>query len=427
MKNKSLFSRLLENKKLMLIVSLLLSFIFWMVSSDSTTKTINDVELNYNTLSESAAQEFKVFNVSAEKISVTASGKRVFVDALSSDNVTATLDLFAVTEPGEYIFDRNDITISSENSSKVSFDIYKPDSISVFVDREASKTVDIVSNFTYKPDGYYVDNNLPATVTITGPKTIVDTIESAYVSGEVVSSDASDITNTYNLRLFDNIDPNSADANEIPSKYITMSYDSVDVIFRYLKIGQNVPFTITYDQSNINLASSYYTITPSTISVAGPEDLLFGDNAIESFAIDIGSLSKYKNQIYNETFSLDSVLGSNFINKSDGVETIRVQLDFSNFEIETFDVPYSRIKVSNVPEGYDYKAPATYAVTVVGASSAINDLENTSFEIEYDFEGIEPSSETPVNVPVKITINSTGLCWVYRSSDTASVLLSAVE
>ncbi len=427
MKNKSLFSRLLENKKMMLIVSLLLSFIFWMVSSDSTTKTLNEVSINYNTLSESAARELKVFDVSSDTISVSVSGKRVFVDNLSSDDITATLDLFEVSEPGEYTFGKNDINVTADFASKVSFDVYKPDSITVLVDREASKTVDLVSDFIYKPDGYYVENNLPLTVTITGPESIVEAVECAYVSGEVVSSDATDITNTYTIKLFDNPEPTAQDAKEISSEYITMSYDSVDVSFRFLKIDEDVPFTITYDQSDIKLPSSYYTITPSTISVAGPEELLFGDNAIESFAVNIGSLSKYKNQIYNEPFNVASVLGSSFVNKSDGVETIRVQLDFSNFEMKTFDVPSSKIKVSNLSDDYYYNAPNTYAVTVVGTASAVDALEDTSFSIEYDFSGVEPSSETPVNVPVNININNTGLCWVYRSSDTASVLLSTAE
>ncbi len=427
MKNKSLFSRLLDNKKMMLIVSLLLSFIFWMVSSDSTTKTLNDIVINYNTLSESAARELKVFNISSDTISVSASGKRVFVETLSPDDIVATLDLFEVSEPGEYTFDKNDINVSAELGSKVSFDVYKPDSITVFVDREASKTVDIISDFVYKPDGYYVENNLPATVTITGPESLVESVECAYVSGEVVSSDATDITNTYSLSLFDNKDPKAQDAKEISSEYITMSYDSVEVAFRFLKIDEDVPFTITYDQSGIKLPSSYYTITPSTIGVAGPEELLFGENAIESFAVNIGSLSKYKNQIYNESFNVGAVIGNNFINKSDGVETIRVQLDFSNFELKTFDVPASKIKVSGLSDGYTYDAPTTYAVTVVGTASAVDSLEDTSFTIEYDFSEVEPSSETPVNVPVNITINNTGLCWVYRSSDTSSVLLSAAE
>lgn len=427
MKNKSLFSRLLENKKMMLIVSLVLSFIFWMVSSDSTTKTLNEVAINYNTLSESAARELKVFDISTETISVSASGKRVFVDTLSPDDIVATLDLFEVSEPGEYTFNKNDINVSADITSKVSFDVHKPDIITVFVDREASKTVDIISNFVYKPDGYYVENNLPSTVTITGPESIVKSVECAYVSGEVVSTDATDITNTYSLKLFDSDKPTSQDAKEISSDFITMSYDSVDVSFRFLKIDEDVPFAITYDQSDIKLPSSYYTITPSTISVAGPEELLSGDNAIDSFAVNIGSLSKYKNQIYNEPFNVNSVLGSSFVNKSDGVETIRVQLDFSNFEMKTFDVPSAKIKVKNLAEGYSYNAPNTYAVTVVGTASAVDSLEDTSFSIEYDFSKVEPSSETPVNVPVNITINNTGLCWVYRSSETASVLLSAVE
>ncbi len=421
MKSKSLFGRLLDNKKLVLILSLVLSFVFWMISSDNTTQTITDVPLNFS-LSESVSKDLKIFSTSVDTVTVNVSGKRVIIDSLSASDITATVDLFSVNKPGTGTY-----PIRVENNSNMSFDVegVEPENITIMVDKEATKTVNVVSNFSYNPEGYYVDNNLPATVEITGPETLVNKVQCAYVTGKVNSPNASTVTNTYTLRLFDSEDPNSAGAQEVSTEYITMSYSSVDVSFRFLKIDDNVPFTIKYEPSAIKLSSFYYSVTPSTISVAGPEELVTGENAIENFAIDIGSLSKYKNQIYNETFSVKDVIGDEFINKSDGVETIRVQLDFSNFNMETFDVPSSRITVNNLPDGYNYTAPSTFAVSAVGTTTSLSDLTENSFSIVYDFKDVTPSAETPVDVPVSITVNSNGICWVYRTSETVSVLLTA--
>lgn len=420
MKNKSLFGRLLDNKKLVIILSFLLSFMFWMISSDNTTQTITNVPLNYS-LSDSVSKDLKIFSTSVDKITVNVSGKRVVVDSLTAGDITATVDLFSVNKPGTGTY-----PVVVKNNSNMSFDIERvePETITIMVDREATKTVDVVSNFSYNPEGYYVDNNLPSTVEITGPETLVDKVKCAYVTGKVNSPDASTVTNTYTLRLFDSEDPNSAGAQEVSTEYITMSYSTVDVSFRFLKIDQDVPFTIKYQPDSIDLKSFYYSVTPSTISVAGPENLITGEDAIENFAIDIGSLSKYKNQIYNETFSVSDILGDQFVNKSDGVEFVKVQLDFSNFRMEAFDVPSNKITVKNLPDGYSYNVPTTFAVSVVGTTTALGDLTDNSFSIVYDFEGVTPSADTPVDVPVNITVNSNGLCWVYRTSETVSVQLT---
>ncbi len=423
MKNKSLFSRLLENKKLMLIVSLVLSFLFWMISSDNTTQTIDDITIKYS-LSESASESLKVFNVSSETVSVMVSGKRVIIDSLSEEDVIARVDLFGVSEPGTATYD-----VIVESTGNLSFDVdsVRPKTVTVMVDREATKTVNVIGDFTYNPDGYYVENNLPETVTITGPESKVKNVKSAYVSGNVKSPDAEDITNTYTLRLFDHEDPTSADAKEINTDYITMSYESTDVLFRFMKIDEDMPISLKCEPSNFNLPSTYYTITPSTLSVAGREELLFGDKAVGSLNIDLGNLSKYKNQIYNESYDVQDLLGSDFVNKSDGIETIKVQLDFSGLSMDTFDVPSSNISIKNLPEGYTYTAPSTYAVSVVGTRSALSVLTSDSFTIEYDFKDVTPSADTPVNVPVSIQINKSIFCWVYRLSDTASVIMNTAE
>ena len=63
MKNKSIFSRLLANKKLVIILSFVLALIFWIITSDNISTTIGKVPLKHN-LSEKVAAEFlaKVFH-----------------------------------------------------------------------------------------------------------------------------------------------------------------------------------------------------------------------------------------------------------------------------------------------------------------------------------------------------------------------------
>ncbi|MGN0453071.1 MAG: YbbR-like domain-containing protein [Ruminococcus sp.] len=419
MKNKSLLSRLLDNKKVVLVISLVLSLIFWIASSDNIAKTIRDVPLSYS-LSENLSSELKVFDSNVNSVTVSVTGKRVAVDALSAEDFSAYVDLSDITEPVTGSF-----PVLLDNSKSVSFDIDKiePSNVTLTIDREAKKTVKLICDFTYSPDNFYVEHNAPENIEITGPESVVSKIQSAYIGGNVNSPNAAPVTNTYSVKLYDNEDITSPEAQEVSKDLLTLSYSDLDVSFRFLQIEDDMPFSVKYLPSSVKLPSDYYTITPSTLSVAGPEALITGDNAMTTIPIDIGSLSQYKNEIYNLRVNVDDILSTELVNKSDGVDSVKIQLDFSSLSTETFDVPSSRIKVLNVPEGYLYDAPTTFAVTVVGTQSAIGNLTENDFTITYDFTDVVPAADTYVNVPVTINFNSSGISWVYRSSDTASVLL----
>lgn len=420
MKNKSLFSRLLDNKKFLLILSLVLSFMFWLISSDNIAKRIDNVPLNYS-LSNSVSKDLKIFGGDLDSVSVSVKGKRVVIDMLSSGDLSATVDLSAVTEPTTQSF-----PIVLHNATNLGYDIEKiePDSVNLMIDYMAKKSVDVISNFTYSPEGYYVDNDLPATIEVSGPESVVKNIKAAYLSGEVNSPDASTVTNSYTVKFLDSKDVSDPKTQEISSEYITTSFQNIDVTFRYLKINDAVPFVIKHGTSAVKLSSKYYTVSPSTISIAGPENLITGDNAISNLSINIGSLSQFKNQIYNLKFNTKDIIGSEFVNKSDGVDTIKVQLDFSSLNIETFDVPSSRITVKNVPEGYSYKAPSTFAVTAVGSYDALDKISTTDFTVIFDFAEAQATADNYIDVPVSVNINASGLCWVYRNSETVSVRLT---
>lgn len=423
MKNKSLFSRLLENKKLLVVVSLLLSLMFWVISSDNMAKTITGVPLEC-TLPGNLESELKVFGLDPDTVSVEVKGKRVLVESLTPEDIDVYVDLSDVKGPVTASFP---IVVKNNNTGYKIEDI-EPERIRLAIDKEVSKTVKVITDFEYSPKDYYVEHNAPETVEITGPEGVVESIRCAYISDKTVTSlNASTVTNSYNIKLYRTDNPKEAtEGDEISTDYLTLSYDSADVTFRFLKLKENVPFDIEYGSSSVVLKSSYFDITPSTISIAGPESRITGANAISSLPIDIGSLSQYKNQIYNLSFDVSEILGTDFINKSEGVDTVKVQLDFSSLKTDIFEVPASKIKVKNLNEKYSYTPTGSYPITVVGTSSALASLDADDITIVYDFQNSEPQNGSNyMDARVSVSLNSgDSLCWVYRSSDTATVIIN---
>lgn len=422
MKNKSLFSRFLQNKKVLFIVSVVFAFIFWILTADNITKTFTEIPLKYS-LPETVAQELAIFSSSDDAVSVTVDGKRVVVDALSSDNFTATIDLSDVTEAGEKSYE-----VSVKCSENLNLDISKiePSNVTVMIDRPMTKTVEVKYDFTYSPEGYYVDNNIPATVEVTGPESYVKQVKCAYIGGNVNSHNGSTVTNNYKIALYDNENPHSSEANIIDNEYITLSYTNVDVTFRYLKLKENVPFSIKNDEGLV-IGSTYFSTSPKSLNVAVPESALDENGELDSIFIDIGSLSKFKNETYNDTVNVDEILGKDIINKSDGIEKIGYRLDFSALESKTIEVPASRCFAENMPDGYTFNHPSDkISVVVVGTKKALDALDPEKVDIVFDFETVKPSTDKYVDVPVKVNLNVDGLCWAYRQSGTYSVLMAAL-
>lgn len=420
MKNKSLFSRFLTNKKVLFIVSVAFAFIFWVLTADNITKTFTEVPVKYN-IPESVAQQFEVFGASDEFVSVTVDGKRVAVDALSSENFTASVDLSGVTETGEKSFNVN---VKCSENLNLDISRVEPSNVTLMIDRPMTKTIALKSDFSYFPAGYYVDNNAPETVEVSGPESYVNQVKCAFIGGNVTSKDASTVTNNYKISLYDNEDPHSPEAKVIDNEYITLSYSSVDVTFKYLHYKESVPFSIVTDEG-VEVSNKYFSVTPADISVAVPESALDENGEFLSLPIDIGRISQYSNASYIVTADAADILGPDIINKSDGIEKIRYRLDFTALITETLEVPSSRCIVKNLPEGYKYDVPDSFSVVVVGDKNAVNSIDPEKVDIILDFESVKPSNDKYVDVPVTINLNVNGFCWAYRHSNTFSVLLSA--
>lgn len=420
MKNKSFFSRFLTNKKALFIASVIFAFIFWILTADNITKTFTEIPLKLS-LPESVAQELEIFSSSDDYVSVTVDGKRVAVDALSSDSFLATIDLSEVSEAGEKSYN---VSVKCTGNSSVDISKVEPANISLMIDRPMTKTVQVKTDFTYSPEGYYVDHNAPATVEVSGPESYVEKVKCAYIGGKVNSHNATSVTNNYTLTLYDNENPHSTEAKVIDSEYLTLSYSNVDVTFKYLVLKENVSFSIVNDEG-IEISNSYFSASPEGISVAVPESALDEDGNLPPLSINIGRLSQFMNETYNDTVSVNDVLGTDMVNKSDNIEKISYRLDFSTLTTKTLEVPASRCTIKNMPSGYSFVVPEKFDVVVVGTKKAIDSIDPQKMDIIFDFESVKPSVDKFVDVPVSVNTNVDDFCWAYRQSGVYSVRLTA--
>lgn len=417
MKNKSLFSRLLENKKLMLVVSFIIAFIFWLISSDNTTMTIDNVSLQ-PVLSESAVKDnLKVYSINPETVSVNVTGKRVIINALSDDDFTASIDLFNVTKPGT---DTYPVEIESNSGRNFTIEGTKPLRVTVMIDKEVIKEIQVKKMLSYSPEGYYVTDDLPPTITIKGPESIVSKVKSAYVSDTITMGDGNETKKALTVHLSDNIDPASPEAEDINSEYIELNNESLEGTFNFLNIKKDLPFNLRFEGSDVVVPAEYYVVTPSTISIAQK-----GNINIDSVDVSLPSLAKFKNEAVEEIIPLADVLGDGVHCVNSDIQDVSVKLDFSSLQTKRFVVGGRNVSAINLDSGYYYKAPVT--ITVIGTETDLEELNDDSFTIEYDFVGITPTVDNPIIVPATIKNNTDYFCWAYNPTQTLSVQLEIIR
>ncbi len=419
MKNKSLFSRILSNKKLVIILSFVLAFIFWIITSDNISTTINKVPLKHN-LSEKVAAEYKVFGLNIDTVSVDVKGKRVVVDSLNPDDIDATVDLSSVTGPTTGTFD----IIVKNHSSGYDINNVEPSSVKLVIDKEITKSVPLISNFKYASDGHYVENNAPATIEVSGPESIVGTVKSAYIEGDVAMNDGISVTNSYEIALYNvEVTKNPSSKNLVSPEFLTLSMTDIDVTFRFLTPA-TLPLEITSTGASTSISGYYSFDAPESgaLYVAGPENLI--TNAV--IPIDIGSMSEFENKVYERTYDVDEVLNSEFVNL-DEVDSVIVTFDFSSLQTQSFKIPTNKVNIKNLKEGYSYVSSGDYiTVKVVGTESALENLTASDFSVTYDF-GNEtlPDGYTFMTPKVNVTIDSNQLCWAYKSEPKVNIITEA--
>ena len=358
-------------------VSLVLAFAFWFyvisVESPTYTMTFSGVPI---TVSQDNAT-LSVYSSSGSTVDIVVSGKKSVLNQLSNDDFSVVADISGYKTAGKY-----DVKLSfsvPDGATKVSSNI---DSLSLYLDSKTSVQVPVTVKFSSytMDDGYEIGENAVEKsveqVTVSGPGSVLSTIESAQVTA-VLGHITSSKTLSAGITLVDQ------NGREVTSPYITTDVTEVTVrIPIYLR--REVPLTVIFKYGYLNSSNTRTKISPSSVSVRGEVETI---NMLDS--IVVATIDEKNMQDGKMTTSVTAPDG---VTITDGTQQAEISVSFVGLSTKTVTV--DRITVID-PDGVGYlPSQESVRVTLRGPTSMIDEITPDDVEAVVDLSGSSPTQQS---------------------------------
>ena len=408
-RKKSKFSlrKLIYNDKYLIVLSVIAAVVIWIATSinlsPETTKSVTvPVTVDFSgTLAEQLGIQY--FDSTDITVDVTISCQRYLARDITADDISATLRTDTVTSAG---YQSVQILVSTRGTDEFSIESYYPTSVAGHYDvyQEQSFPVQLkYTNTDFCADGYVAGVTTLSSdeVLVGGPKTYVSQIDRVEAT---ISLDS----NLSESQLVD-LAPVALDSSGKKLDYITFE-NSITANIPILKVENLSPqVNLVNAPVNVqNIVDIDYSVSKIQAGV-----LESGENAVLDIGdINFNEISPGKNEF---TFDLTQLSGVVVLDGTDEVTvTVTVPDDY-----ETRDI---RVSASNVtispPDGYTAQAvslPDT-TITVVGSSSALENLSSSNLVLSCDLKQNGNSVTTGVNEYVlSVSVNDAPDVWVYGS------------
>ncbi len=371
-------------KSIVLICALLGALLLWIyaIGYDSTlfestfngiavTVTGEDVLAGTNGFTLAEEQDFS-------SVTVVASGKRSQLNELSTEDFSAVVDVSSVKEAGYatipiVIYSPNGIEIVSQSSTTVT----------VFVD-EFTQRDQLLSVSVDTGTGYVMSEGIsgiesvanPLTVSVSGPKSVLDSIEGAYVNfkldGMVIDK---------SLYGYGEIELRDADGNVVVNPYLKVS-DTTAYVAINVKASKTVPVNVRFVGGVLDKSSATVVQSINAITVTGDPDII---KAFESVTLDIDESTIDGTADFE--FQISPLLPEG-VENSGGVSKVNVKVVLPAMSSRTFSLGADAIRFVNLPEGKTATPNGKMLVTFLGARDAINSLKKEFITATVDFDRV---------------------------------------
>lgn len=407
-KNKISLGKLFYNNKVVLIVSIALSFIFWIrvstSSSEINSMMISDIPITIN-LSESAKESgLVVFGSENAKAQVTVTGNRLILGQLSKNDIqiVAQQAPSIINTPDNYTLEltarKNSLLSDYEITSSVS-----PHFITVMVDRARKVTFDIKDNIKYSADPNYFVTPVSlsqTSVTISGPESRILEIDKVVAEGEIKGTiNTTTALNNIPLTLYD------AAGNKLSPSNMTFSVTTVDATVSVLNRKKvKILSDISGVPNGLNL-SSKISIFPDSIEIAGSDATLENLESIKLKAIDFSQIST-KNNKFELPFILPT--GCKTINNEN---TALLKFDTSGMTMKK--ITTNKIHFVNVAD--DKTAGSNnlnLSIEVVGPINQIRNLTDNDIFVQVDLKD-KPDFVGQTEMEATVIFNKENQCWFF--------------
>ena len=419
------FGRLLDNKNMMKLLSLVLAVAIWLVIviyvSPISRKTVHDVPVSVSQDDSDVLNSMGLFVVDNETatVDVKIRAERLVLSSVAASDIDIVANLSGITAPGTY-----DVALVGGVTSNYNrgdrygkgfeldgSDAISPGTIRIRVDREARETFQIVTDIDglSSPEEYYRDEPLvsPKEVTISGPEADINRIDRCVVSASFSEPLTSSKTVTSEIMLYD------AEGNEISKEHLTLGVETADItvpVYKKKELPLNYEYINTPRDFPIDRLEERYSV--ASVLVAGPETLIDSYDVLDLGFINLSEITPDNHLFPFPLDGNDGILPRGFRNLS-GVDTVWVEILTDGMLEANFTIPAENIKSTNVPINYKVTIQSTSIpnVHMVGDPDDMAALTNTDLVAEIDMTSKEVSPGTYLEMPVRISAPGKGLVW----------------
>ena len=356
-------------------ISLVLAFALWLyvvtVVGPEYEETFRDIPVVYQGASALEARNLMILGDETHTVDLKLSGNRKDLNKLSSSNISVTLDLSKILDPGKTSY-RYDVSYPGNVAGdSVTIQSQNPTGITLEIVRSKEKKIPVHVSFDEAAiaEGYgflSVEQELTE-IQISGPEDVVDQIAQATITLDInQDNNKSDIAGEYVATLCDE------EGQQIDSRYVTVKTEGAEAISVTLPVRMKkvLPLTVqVVEGGGATAENSTITISPATVTVLGKEEDLKDIQELSLGEIDLRKWSSNTESMY-----LPIELPEGLTNKS-GVSEAMVMVDLPELVEKQFVINRDRFKQLNLPAGtYPEISTEQLIVTVRGTANAVGAL-----------------------------------------------------
>lgn len=401
------FKELLYNRKLVIALSIVTAFIFWLVITISEAptkeKTVN-MTVNIS-VSDTIVGDLGLDIVSGgigQKIAVKVSGPSYILAEINENDINISPELSEVNKPGVYTIRLN----ASRASSTAGYEFVSvtPSTLDVRFDYMDTKQFTVIPAVSgaVASEGLIaeeptVTSTEQSTITVKGPRTEMSKLASVKAFAEVNKTLSKTESFDAAVQLLDK------DGRQLDSSLFTLSYDTVKVSVPISK-KKTVAIKATFINAPSGIGKDItYTLSETEVSVIGSPDIIDSLTEIELAPLDFREIS-HNTTTFEAQFDLPD--GIRLI---DSIEFVTVEFNFKNFSQYTFTIE----NVDKMNLGSGLTATVTGAVKnvkICGPYAQLRNLKASDFTAQIELLGKTAGEYT---VPVKVYCKTSSSVWQY--------------
>lgn len=315
------------------LVCVALAFLLWIyvtqTDSAETQSTFSGVNVYLdNTSVIESENSLYVYSGYGNLVDVTVVGRKSVIRDYTADDIRVSADVSGIKSAGEH-----SVRLSVSLPNGLTLASLSADTVTIRADEKATKDIDVTARLVSGTvaEKYQLGELTPKypTVTVTGPRTVVDDI-----SGALIRLDLGAVTSS--MTATSAIELTSASGSDIDMRYLTMSRTEMEV-YVPLYTQKTLPLTVGTKYGYLNRDNSKITVSPESVTVKGDPNVLAGLESLTVDTIDEKSL------LSGDSTRMVDIVAPDGVEIEDGTESAVVRVEHigtvtKSFTVDSFTV-----------------------------------------------------------------------------------------